>query len=46
MRKPEGSAIRISKRSGVLLQHPYPMYYYPDNIYEEIVGLQEARGVR
>ncbi|WP_338603318.1 site-specific DNA-methyltransferase [Sulfolobus tengchongensis] len=35
-RKPEGY-IRISRRSGVLIQHPYPMYYYPDNIYEEIV---------
>ena len=35
-RKPEGY-IRISRRSGVLLQHPYPMYYYPDNIYEEII---------
>lgn len=28
---------KISKRSGVLIQHPYPLYYYPDNIYEEIV---------
>jgi len=35
-RKPEGY-IRISRRSGVLIQHPYPMYFYPDNIYEEIV---------
>ncbi len=35
-RKPEGY-IRISRRSGVLVQHSYPMYYYPDNIYEEIV---------
>jgi DNA modification methylase len=35
-RKPEGY-IRISRRSGVLVQHPYPMYYYPDNIYEEVV---------
>lgn len=35
-RKPEGY-IRISRRSGLLIQHPYPMYYYPDNIYEEIV---------
>ena len=35
-KKPEGY-IRISRRSGVLLQHPYPMYYYPDNIYEEII---------
>ncbi len=35
-KKPE-FYIRISKRSGVLLQHPYPLYYYPDFIYEEIV---------
>jgi DNA modification methylase len=35
-RKPEGY-IRISRRSGTLVQHPYPMYYYPDNIYEEVV---------
>ncbi|MEM1928056.1 MAG: site-specific DNA-methyltransferase [Acidilobaceae archaeon] len=35
-RKPEGY-IRISRRSGVLVQNPYPMYFYPDNIYEEIV---------
>ena len=35
-RKPEGY-IRISRRSGVMVQHPYPMYYYPDNIYEEVV---------
>jgi site-specific DNA-methyltransferase (adenine-specific)/site-specific DNA-methyltransferase (cytosine-N4-specific) len=35
-RKPEGY-IRISRRSGVLIQRPYPMYFYPDNIYEEIV---------
>jgi site-specific DNA-methyltransferase (adenine-specific)/site-specific DNA-methyltransferase (cytosine-N4-specific) len=34
--KPEGY-IRISRRSGVLIQHPYPLYYYPDNIYEDIV---------
>jgi len=35
-KKPEGY-IRISRRSGVLIQHPYPLYYYPDNVYEEIV---------
>ena len=35
-KKPEGY-IRISRRSGVIIQHPYPMYYYPDNIYEEVV---------
>jgi len=39
-RKPEGY-IRVSRRSGVLVQHPYPMYYYPDNIYEEIVVLRK-----
>ncbi|MGQ9706594.1 MAG: DNA-methyltransferase [bacterium] len=37
--KPEGY-IRISRRSGVLLQHPYPMYYYPDNIQETILIFQ------
>ena len=40
-RKPEGY-IRISKRSGVLIQHPYPMYFYPDNIYEEIIIFQKC----
>jgi DNA modification methylase len=35
-KKPEGF-IRISRRSGILLQHPYPLYYYPDNVFEDIV---------
>ncbi len=35
MKKPEGY-IRISRRSGVLIQHPYPLYY-PDSVYEDIV---------
>ncbi len=39
--KPEGY-IRISKRSGVLLQHPYPMYYYPDNLQETILIFQNG----
>lgn len=39
--KPEGY-IRISRRSGVLLQHPYPMYYYPDNIQEFILIFQKG----
>ena len=34
--------IRISKRSGVLLQHPYPMYFYPDNIQETILIFQNG----
>jgi len=41
-RKPEGY-IRISRRSGVQIQHPYPMYFYPDNIYEEILILQNGK---
>ncbi|UCG02639.1 MAG: site-specific DNA-methyltransferase [Candidatus Heimdallarchaeota archaeon] len=39
-RKPEGY-IRISRRSGVLLQNPYPMYYYPDNLLENILIFQK-----
>jgi site-specific DNA-methyltransferase (adenine-specific) len=40
-RKPEGY-IRISRRSGVLLQNPYPMYYYPDNLLEAILIFQKS----
>ncbi len=40
--KPKGY-VRISRRSGVLLQHPYPMYYYPDNIQESILVFQKGR---
>jgi len=39
--KPKGY-VRISKRSGVLMQHPYPMYYYPDNIQESILIFQNG----
>jgi DNA modification methylase len=39
--KPEGY-IRISRRSGVLVQHPYPMYYYPDNCCEMILTFQKG----
>lgn len=39
--KPEGY-IRISRRSGVILQHPYPMYYYPDNLQESILIFQNG----
>lgn len=41
-RKPEGY-IRIPRRGRILIQHPYPMYYYPDNVYEEIVVFQEGK---
>lgn len=40
--KPEGY-IRISRRSGVVLQHPYPMYFYPDNIHETILIFQNGK---
>jgi len=41
-RKPEGY-IRISRRSGLVLQHPYPMYFHPDNIQESIIIFQKGR---
>jgi site-specific DNA-methyltransferase (adenine-specific) len=41
-KKPDGY-IRISRRSGVLLQHPYPMYYYPDNLVESILIFQKGK---
>lgn len=40
--KPEGY-IRISRRSGVVIQHPYPMYFYPDNIQESIIIFQKGK---
>jgi DNA modification methylase len=40
--KPKGY-VRISRRSGVVLQHPYPMYYYPDNIQESILIFQKGK---
>ncbi|HEV2120994.1 MAG TPA: site-specific DNA-methyltransferase [Candidatus Bathyarchaeia archaeon] len=39
--KPTGYT-RISRRSGVVLQHPYPMYFYPDNIQESILLFQNG----
>ena len=41
-KKPEGY-VRISRRSGVMLQHPYPMYYYPDNLLESILIFQKGK---
>ena len=40
--KPAGYT-RISRRSGVVLQHPYPMYFYPDNIQESILLFQNGK---
>lgn len=41
-KKPDGY-IRISRRSGVLIQHPYPMYFYPDNLQESILIFQKGK---
>jgi site-specific DNA-methyltransferase (adenine-specific) len=40
--KPEGY-IRISRRSGVMIQNPYPMYFYPDNLLESIIIFQKGK---
>ena len=40
--KPKGYS-RISRRSGVVIQHPYPMYFYPDNIQESVIIFQKGR---
>jgi len=41
-KKPDGY-VRFSRRSGVLLQNPYPMYFYPDNLQETILILQKGK---
>src|SRR5437667_12907146 len=33
----------IRRRSCVVVQHQYPMYYYPDNIHESILIFQKGR---
>jgi DNA modification methylase len=40
-KKPDGYATR-SRRSGVLVQNPYPMYYYPDNVVESVLVFQKG----
>lgn len=41
-KKPDGY-LRISRRSGVILQNPYPMYFYPDNLLESILIFQKGK---
>lgn len=41
-KKPDGY-LRISRRSGVLLQNPFPMYFYPDNLLESILIFQKGK---
>jgi DNA modification methylase len=40
--KPKGYT-RISRRSGVVVQNPYPMYFYPDNLQETILLFQKGK---
>lgn len=35
--KPRGKAQGASKRAGIFIQSPYPLYYKPNNIYEHII---------
>lgn len=41
-KKPDGYT-RISRRSGSVIKHGYPMYFYPDNIFEEILIFQNGK---
>ena len=41
-KKPDGY-LRISRRSGILLKNPYPMYFYPDNLLESIIIFQKGK---
>lgn len=41
-KKPDGY-LRISRRSGVIVQNPYPMYFYPDNLLESIIIFQKGK---
>lgn len=41
-KKPDGY-LRISRRSGVVLQNPYPMYFYPDNLLESVLVFQKGK---
>lgn len=41
-KKPDGYT-RISRRSGSVIKHGYPMYFYPDNIFEEILVFQNGK---
>lgn len=46
-KKPDGIGSKStnggSKRFGTLIQNPYPMYYYPNNIYERILIFRKGK---
>ena len=42
-KKPEGMKTSIaSKRFGIMMQNPYPRYYYPNNIYEHCLVFRKG----
>ncbi|MBI1863765.1 site-specific DNA-methyltransferase [Candidatus Woesebacteria bacterium] len=41
-KKPDGY-VRISRRSGQIIQNPYPMYFYPDNLVETVLIFQKGK---
>lgn len=41
-KKPDGF-VRTSRRSGVLIQNPYPMYFRPDNLLESIIIFEKGK---
>ena len=41
-KKPDGY-VRISHRSGLIRQNPYPMYFYPDNLIETVLIFQKGK---
>ncbi len=41
-KKPDGY-VRISRRSGLVIQNPYPMYFYPDNLTETVLLFQKGK---
>jgi len=46
-RKPSGIGAKkgsgAAKRFGLFIQHPYPMYYFPNNIFEHILVMRKGR---
>ena len=46
-RKPNGVGAKggsgAAKRFGVFLQHPYPMYYFPNNVFEHILVFRKGK---
>jgi len=41
-KKPDGINSGSGRRFGIIMQHPYPMYYYPNNVYEHILVFRKG----